>query len=312
MKKAILILFLLIGCQISHAQVWGHSGAKWHYKVEGIFKILYTISYESDTIVGGFTAQKFKVTSQNFYPQPGGVSGTTMAGPINSFSEITRYAGDSVFLWDGNQYFLMYDFGASVGDEWVIGLAGPNDEYCDSLSTVKVVGTGLMNINGQSLRTLQLTSFSGSADALMGTAVERIGMIYQGESSYLFPTVRVCDTTMIVEYYQFDFLCYEDDNFTTYNETNQECDYLAIYAGTNELDSEISIAPNPVKNKLTIKNAYPGFARYSIVDYHGKIWQEGDVFVGFDLDVSELPPGFYLIRLEKEGEEITSAKFLKE
>jgi len=312
MKNVLLILFLVFGCQFSQAQVWGHSGAKWHYKVEGIFKILYTISYESDTIVGGSAAQKIKVTSQNFYPQPGGVSGTTMAGPMNSYPKITRFSGDSVFLWDGNQYFLMYDFGASVGDEWIIGLAGPNDEYCDSLSRVQVVSTGLMNINGQSLRTLQLASVFGSARAFIGTAVERIGMIYQGESSFLFPTVRVCDTNVIAEYFQFNFLCYEDDNFTTYNETNQECDHLAIYAGLNELDSEISISPNPVKNKLTIKNGYPGFARYSIVDYHGKIWKEGDVYVGFGLDVSELPPGFYLLRLEKEGAEVSSAKFLKE
>lgn len=144
MKKHILLSLLLVVAFQSNAQVWGNLGAKWHYVYSSFDVGLLTVTYEMDTILGGETAQKLKVSDQVFFWQS---NGGLNAGPVSSWYNYTRYSGDSVFWWHDNQYFLMYDFGASVGDIWVVGTGNGGDPFCDSVSKVEVVGTGTMTIN---------------------------------------------------------------------------------------------------------------------------------------------------------------------
>ena len=106
---------------------------------------------------------------------------------------------------------------------------------CDSLSIVNVVDTGSMIINGQSLRYLDLAMTGAPLYAISGRAVERIGMISGLDANYLFPLERTCDTTVITEYFFWDFICYEDDNFALYNPASHTCDYYESIANIDEL-----------------------------------------------------------------------------
>lgn len=305
MIHVLIFSFFTLGFTYSNAQVWGNQGAKWHYKTEGLFPIIFTGTYESDTVLGGFQAQTLRMTQQPIYPGPGG----TTPGPISTYYNFTRISGDSVFHWVDSTYFLLYDFGADIGDTWVIGVSDGSDPYCDSLSTVLVVDTGSMVINGLTLRTLDLSGSTGSSTALSGKVVERIGTIEEGFFSFLFPSTQLCDPNIITEYYYMDFLCYEDDNFTTYKEISGDCDYI-LYVGLSESHSQFGFSPNPVENNLNV-NGILGDESYVVFNSSGKVVREGSFLSGNQVDLHELESGHYFIRIENMKSVSETLHFIK-
>lgn len=306
MFRLLTFSFFLLFMAHSNAQVWGNSGAKWHYKTEGLFSILFTASYVEDTTLAGFPSQKIRMTQQPIYPQPGG---GTSPGPESEYFRFTRTSGDSVFHWVDSAFYLLYDFGANIGDTWEIGVSNGNDPMCDSISIVEVIDTGSMVINGMNLRTLNLASTPGSQTALGGKAVERIGMIESGYFSFLFPSTQMCDTNIIVDYFDMDFLCYEDDNFTTFKETSQECDYL-LYLGNPNAEISFGIAPNPAEITLNVLGIH-GDENYEILSLAGQVVLKDSFLSGKQIDLQTLEPGHYFIRIEKADSKVETHHFVK-
>lgn len=132
---------------------------------------------------------------------------------------------------------MLYDFGASIGDVWIINNDHGADLYCDSLSRVEVIDTGIITINGAQLRYVELITLPGASLGISGVAVERIGMVEPSnpEISFLFPKPQDCDSNTVVDYFLYDFRCYQDDLFPVYNTVGEDCDYLITHAEVDEL-----------------------------------------------------------------------------
>lgn len=78
-----------------------------------------------------------------------------------------------------------------------------------------------------------------------------------------------------------------------------------IYAAT-----ELTFYPNPVKELLHITGVY-GIHKTIVTDIMGKIVQTNESIEN-DLNVSELPPGVYLLQLYERSGNYVSAKFVKD
>jgi hypothetical protein len=73
--------------------------------------------------------------------------------------------------------------------------------------------------------------------------------------------------------------------------------------------SQINIFPNPTNSELRVESSqFKVGGLYQIFDYTGKLYNSGQVVSdNFIIDVSQLPTGLYVIRIEE-----TNLKFIKE
>ena len=69
------------------------------------------------------------------------------------------------------------------------------------------------------------------------------------------------------------------------------------------LKPEVAMYPNPASDYLTISNAPD--AAYSIINTGGKIMSEGILFNSERLNVSSLPNGLYVIRVQQDNAQLT-------
>ena len=189
MKHLLLILTICI-TSISTAQLWVQPGATWFYEYEqgsiicwGSTAIKY--HYEDDIQLGGQLCQEFKQTT---YSNQGTVldSNTTTLG-------YTYTSGDTVFYWHHNQFFILFDFGAQIGDSWIISDSVDanfmDNTICGDTSSVTVSDIGTTQIDGSVYRTITLEKDTLSPYLLDGTYIERFGkLIIQPttHSIYLF------------------------------------------------------------------------------------------------------------------------------
>ncbi len=257
-----LILFLVVFLNFSaFGQVWGRSGATWHYEFGMFFNALATLEYEGDTTINGFNCQKIAVKEQEVYPQQ---NGTTVLGQENNYSEFTRFSGDSVFWYADNQFFLLYDFGASPGDSWIIHEAPVSQFACDTVSIVEVVNAGTVNINGETLRYIDLLPVQGGL-GLEGRAIEGMGLVESSSlfGEKLFPMQRNCDSTIVVDFFFQTFNCYQDDNLGLYNVSGQPCDNI-VAAATASLEEE------PSSNEKSVLKVYDLLGRAA--EMHSNQW----------------------------------------
>jgi hypothetical protein len=230
--KGLLILLAISISSVSYGQVWGNSGATWHYEY-GLFSGgLITMEYARDTTINNFSCQIIESTEQEVLPQQ---NGTTQLGSTSNFNYITRYSDDSVFWYSENQFHLLYDFGATAGDTWVIHESANPMFTCNSTSIVEVIDNGTIQINGLGLRYIDLRYVQGDF-GVSGRAIERIGLVVQfnPEMSFLFPKSHNCDSTIFVDFDLYNFRCYEDDNFSVYNTQSTACDNLVATVGIEE------------------------------------------------------------------------------
>lgn len=94
-------------------------------------------------------------------------------------------------------------------------------------------------------------------------------------------------------------------------ELNAECN---LGTNTNNLQNTVSIAPNPVSNRLSLTiGTKVVISNYSIIDATGKVLQTKKVnfTTAATLDVSTLPNGLYLLILESNSGKAIQ-KFIKE
>ncbi len=99
-------------------------------------------------------------------------------------------------------------------------------------------------------------------------------------------------------------------------ETISSVDYRDIYrgldAGINELTKDFQVYPNPVTNKLTLKNEKQ-IEKLNILDISGKVIKEISNFTSnsIEINTSELNQGIYYLSIYT-GEEVILRKFVKE
>ena len=230
MKFITTCLFLLsITCLF--AQTWVENNATWHYDYWNLSQGgFYKISHVGDTVITGQTCKRFDIEKHQFFIYIGGSQGSDTiiyAGVYPMGSKYTYQSNDSVFHWDQNDFQLLYNFGAQIGDSWIVSTQ-PGSFDCNDTSIVEVIGTGVENINGINYRYLDLLSSDTSTWTLNGRFNERFGA-----TGYIFPWEQEC--IGVVEWDLLTFKCFEDDSLTLYNPSGEDCEYLLTYLSLNEL-----------------------------------------------------------------------------
>lgn len=302
MKNLMTLIFCVLLTN-GFGQVWIDSDAKWTFDYFNVAETgTWRWKYTHDTIILGHQSQIINATKYRY-----GGSGTSIINYGNTF---TYHSNDSVFYLKGDKFFLLYDFGAQIGDSWIVSI-DTIFNACQDTAIVQVVDTGIIIINGNEYRTITLETISESLYALNGLCVEKFGILpttYENSNFGFLPGYQYCEGGPIIDYDLLTFRCYEDLNFPTYNPTNKDCDTLT---STNELIIEdFSIYPNPSNSTLHIDSPNLNIINVKILDLNGRMI-ENQAYTD-KIDISNLYNGIYLIKIQfNNGKEIVKT-FIKQ
>lgn len=315
MKKIILILLLLP--LLASSQNWIEKGTVWHYDqvMNGIG--FHKFMYNEDTLIDGHLCQKIIDSCFTFFEQPNGV--VLYAGVTDGPTHYTYNNNDSVFCYRDSTFYLLYNFGAHIGDSWVISTDTMGG--CDT-SVVMVVDTGSMVINNEIKRWVDLTTNSGAGFILNGRILEGVGTI-DGFNvvSPLFAVDIPCDTNIIICFYFYHFKCFSRNDTLIYNPSGKDCEYYLIHSAIDELNStnKIKIYPNPARNQISFvfgsENTMDIEMLY-IYNSMGQLNKQHSLKKNeqvFQLNISDLRSGIYYYQIMGIDKAMQySGKFIKE
>ncbi len=318
MKKIIFtLLVILFGLNLVKGQVWVQPGAVWHYDYWLPLNGFDKMEYEKDTLIQGRICQK--ITTMDYWFVKNHLGQTVLIGPSKLKDQFTSVSGDTVFWWNNNNFFVLYNFGASIGDNWVVSVVNPGGTYaeCDDTSRIFVTDTGSVVINSVRYRTITLEPSSNSAIGFRGKYVERFGLMSTVYDQFqtLFPDRYQCDSiTAVVDWAFFRFKCFQDSTFPLYNPHTQDCEHLLKTIGIDEPEAEpVSIFPNPTSGDIFI---YDKIKREKIADvysYQGVLIQR--FYLSKEdsrINLSEFPAGVYFILVNCNQGQSQSFKIIKE
>jgi hypothetical protein len=314
MRKGIILISLFLIAISSNAQVWVDSGAVWHYDYSSLATGGYVkYIYEKDTLILNKLCQKITKSSMDFYFDINGI--LHYWGETKCETNFTYVSGDTVFYYRDDQFFVMYNFGASVGDTWIVSTTNELG-YCNDTSSVEVTGTGTMLINGISLRYINLRPTPNSFVGLKGKYIERIGCISTGTGDLqtLFPSEYQCDSLpFAVEFAMYQFRCFEDQSFPLFNVVGEDCEALFDHVGIlQHSEKELFCYPNPTNGIVNLKT--PALESYSLVLYSifGTEIQKFEISPNNStIDMSHLPNGIYLLEFQISKNEHVVKKIVK-
>jgi hypothetical protein len=304
MKKLSLILFTLIVHCSAFNQVWIDSGAVWHYDYWNISEMGFIKHvYSKDTVIQNKNCQKISTTMYRFTFNQ--YDSLVQLGSIIFRDNFTYVSGDTVFYLNNDEFFVLYDFGASIGNQWIISYTNEGFDDCDDTSRIVVTDTGSIFINEIRYKFITVQPTSNSSMGLRGTYVERFGNLdlESGPFQSLFPGDYQCDSlTVAVEWTYLHFKCFMDTSFTLYNPSSEDCEYYLTHLGTEELNrDEILCYPVPTKDILKIKHNFKSDFIAQFFSYQGilvktYILNRND----HTIDLSQLSNGMYLIKFQNE------------
>lgn len=306
MKYTLLFIFLLISATALAQGTWAPTGAVWHYSYYNQTTSGYVkIESIGDTVIDGKTCKilhKTRIYNDGF---------SASIDTVDLGEEYTYEESNVVYYYRLGQFFILYDFNASLNDSWVIAgdEQNPDPSCLDSTGTIYVDSTTTVSINSHNLQGLYINSPSSSSWYMYGLAVEKLGCM-----SYMFPEVNQC----LADYYEGGFIrCYSDSIFGFYQRDTTACDYIymADAAIPENKNFDISIYPNPVKDIVSIEITQAwqtGNYHINIYSLLGerlkKIRPEGKTTT---IDISDLPDGCYFIEVTNSKKEKTSKKLIK-
>ncbi|MBG0781861.1 MAG: T9SS type A sorting domain-containing protein [Bacteroidales bacterium] len=303
--KTLMTLICCVLLTNGFGQVWIDSHAKWTFDYFNVAETgTWRWEYTHDTIIQSHLSQVINATKYRY-----GGSGTSS---INYGNTYTYHSNDSVFYLKDNKFFLLYDFGANIGDTWIIAI-DTIFNACQDTAIVQVVDTGNLIINGNFYRTIRLETISESIYALNGLCVEKFGIVpttYENSNFGFLPGYQYCEEGPIIDYDLLTFRCYEDSSFPTFNPTNMDCDTLT---STSELVIEkFNVYPNPAKSKLYIKSPKNSVSNVEIIDMNGRLIVSQQC--KNNVDISKLKNGIYIVRIitDDKIEALTMKRFIKQ
>ncbi|WMJ74538.1 T9SS type A sorting domain-containing protein [Cytophagaceae bacterium ABcell3] len=176
MNKVFLSLLLAaLSSFMAYAQSW-NPGATWNYSsIPGCWpdgSAKYTFKYESDTIVGGKQCQKV-VEDKVFHPYS--LGDVPQDSILSEEIHITHFSGDTVFYYHNEAFYTLYNFGAEVGDQWLVRV---NEQLgCNDSSFVQVDRKGTVKIGEEEFRWIEVSPVLGSSYGLHGKIIEGLGMV---------------------------------------------------------------------------------------------------------------------------------------
>ena len=258
------------------------AGAEWYYEIEnGDGSITYQhLEYAADTTVNDKTVVII-IRTNTLYDKAG-------------HSEVTREyvyeEGGEVYWWnkDLEEFTMLYDFNAEVGDEWEIKVGTQGlTMHVDAVEYVDYDSVFYRMMYVSDLDNL----FSGSI--LCGV----------GHLTSFFPEQLMTQG----KNYRVDGLrCYWKNGFLTLKYGDKDCDevYGELHNGIEENgpstgSGALTVYPNPTHNVLVVETVCtPSLPdqTYRITNLMGQTLQSGTITAEtLQVDVSALPQGMYFI-----------------
>lgn len=305
MKYYFFISFILLVLN-TFSQVWVNPNAVWTYNYSGVAEGgTFRWRYTHDSIIQGRTVQVLKAEKHQFVMDQFG----QMHGYFQAYgNHYTSVSGDTVFYLKNDQFYVLYNFGANIGDQWIVA-ENPNADFCNPVSSVKVSDTGSVLINGQIKRSITLETLTTGEFGIDGTAVEGIGLVLGSSNIGMFPGGRDCPLSGILnEWYMINFRCFSDDVLGLYNPGSFDCDYLTVSMNEKDLE-QLTIFPNPSNGIIKIENVNSK-TELRLTDLSGKMVLIQEISPEQNsVDISHLLDGTYILEIGEKRLKISKINF---
>lgn len=244
-------------------------GTEWYYEIKHLTgEITYQhLEYTADTAIN---SKRVKI-----------ITATNTMYDKSTWTDVEYIYedGDRIYWWnrDLEDFTLLYDFGAEVGDEWEI-----NGGWFTII--VHVDGVDETTLQGKTYRVLHVTDpnyqlFTG--DIICGI----------GHQKSFFPLSPIAK-----EYYINGLRCFWQDGELLLTMGEEDCDavYYEIHGVEEGDDAGFVVYPNPVNDMLFVESA--SGSAYRITNLLGQTLKSGHISADRQqIDVHDLTEGVYFI-----------------
>jgi hypothetical protein len=244
--------------------------------------------------------QKIEVESYNFIDY--GNNALTYSGKSLGETNYTSVSGDTVLYYRNNQFYPLLNFGASLGDSWVISVDAPMNVNDSDSSEVIVTKVDSILINNQYFRFIEIEMNTCSKYHYEGTFVERFGLL-SSSTSNLFPIEAYypCpfDSTVFYHPTEYSFKCFKDDSFVLYNPSTEDCEYLLnILAVHEHTKPNWLLYPNPTNQVVQVTGQQISGKELAIFDVLGQLVTKVIITSdNFNLPVNHFESGLYFLKI---------------
>ena len=305
-----LTMFIAFIPFFASSQVWIEENAVWHYDYWNIGTGgFYKMEYTQDTVVGGTICQQIETKKYIFTSDQSGT--IQFSDSVELDPQSTYTAGDTVFYWNDDQFFTLFNFGATIGDQWIIGVTNPlSVGPCSDTSRVEVVNTGTVTINSVNYRTITLATLDSSSIGLSGVFVERFGFLDDNQPFLPFPRTMNCDGA-IVEYDIVSFKCFEDDALPLHNPSGEDCEYFLTHLNISEHSTtKTAVYPNPFHDFIEVRELVGG--TLTVYNAAGNVVVSTSSSSHEKIDLSYLENGVYILAFSDDSGSFFHQRVLKQ
>ena len=274
-------------------------GTEWYYEIQNPNGALtyQHLEYASDTAINSRRA-KVLVRTNTQYDK----------GLFNEVCHEYIYEdGDLIYWWNATQhdFTLLYDFGATTGDEWTITVE-------ETSFLLHVDGVDTVEYKGDAYRVLHVSDLDGyfSGDILCGV----------GHLTSFFPESLMKAPDAPDHAFTVDGLrCYWQDGELVLTLGNEDCDaiYVELHQIAEPLPDGFRVYPNPSDGLITVET-FPETSPasetsqetslqglYRVTNLMGQTLMSGVISASSNrIDVSSLPNGLYFLLLNNHSQKI--------
>lgn len=273
---------------------WVGYGADWQVSITEISTVV------GDTLLAGHLCRVIQVDQHTLSYELSGE--TTLYHHYNERREYVYAQGNQVYYYRDGAFYILYNFGAQVGDTWEIR---PRIVYDENLSTgtIRVDSIGTEIVDGVPLRYLWINPTPESCYGFNGGStkiLERVGTTV----GTMFPDCGVNDCSMIDAYYGTGFSCYED-TIIFYKSPNpwatwqgDSCSYVtSIKSPINPQANRFECQYNASQQSLILSSLQQIEARFTLYDLQGRQVATQSIASyqsNYSLALPALPTGIYV------------------
>lgn len=290
----IISTFFLISFS-TFSQNWCPPNAEWFYNKISNNGAGYTkLTYIGTVTINSVQCQQINYFSEHYNPTVAPFLFSYTLNPYYTYSN-----NNVVFLLNQstNNFDTLYDFSAIPGSQWLLpaSYSYTFQNTCNR-SKLTVTNTGTNNIAGFNLKWFAV-QISKNASIFNDTIYERLGLL-----KHYYMNYDLC--TNVQDYVSGGYLrCYNDHQILNYKKVANECNYFynPLSIDDNSEMTQVSIFPNPTKNKLSLEFEQSEINGYKInlTNCLGQVVYTNDHPTSkLDINIDFLSTGIYYLKIQ--------------